>query len=111
MQFEDADEDESSVHITRQHHELLKIELLDAGFSATAIDYAFGQCSPEQLELCANFAASTSFQNKSFSGLIENHKLFTQQAIFAIEYGHPLLGDIGHALLHLQQNLRISNEN
>jgi uncharacterized protein (DUF433 family) len=100
------DEDESSVHITRQHHELLKIELLDAGFSATAIDYAFGQCTDEQLELCANFAASTSFQNKSFAALISDREMFIKQLIAAIEYDHPVLQDIGHALLHLQQNLR-----
>jgi hypothetical protein len=104
MYFED--EDESSVHITRQHHELLKIELLDAGFSATAIDYAFGQCTDEQLELCANFAASTSFQNKSFAALISDREMFIKQLIAAIEYDHPVLQDIGHALLHLQQNLR-----
>jgi hypothetical protein len=109
--FEDEDDEESGVLITRQHHELLKIELLDAGFSATAIDYAFGQCTDEQLELCANFAASTSFQNQSFAALISDREMFIKQVVEAIEYEHPMLQDIGHALMHLQENLRISNAN
>jgi hypothetical protein len=99
------DEDEFGVDITGQHHALLRIELLDAGFGSKAINYAFNQLTPEQLELCANMAASASYQNKSFAALIVERELFTQQAIVAARHENPVLRETGLALLELQNQL------
>jgi hypothetical protein len=99
------DEDEFGVDITGQHHVLLRIEMIDAGYSAKAIEEVFRQCDPSVLSIVGSVAASMSQTKQSFAALISDKSLFFQQATEASEHQNPVVQATGEALLSLHSAL------
>jgi hypothetical protein len=90
----------------RQYDEILRIELLDAGFDIQAIERAMTKCQPLVVEIAGRFAATCAFKKKSAAEMFSNLEFFADLAEATSEHECSVVRNLGEALQLFHSELR-----
>jgi hypothetical protein len=102
----EADQAADPHHPNRQYFEILKIELLDAGFDILSIERAMTKCPPMVVEIAAKFAASCAFKKRSAAEMFSNLEFFTDLNEATSEHECSVVRNLGEALQLFHSELR-----
>jgi hypothetical protein len=88
------------------YHDLLKIELIDAGFFPSEIARIWEEAPPEVLQICSAFFAIAIARGKSITEFLGNRQIMDREARRAEAHPDEQIHAVGEALLRLNSVLR-----
>jgi hypothetical protein len=102
----EADQAAHPHHPNRQYFEILRIELLDAGFDTKAIERAMTKCPPLVVEIAGRFAATCAHKKRSAAEMLSNLEFFSGLNEATSEHECSVVRNLGEALQLFHSELR-----